>query len=188
MTYLILHFLHLVGALGMAAAYAVEAAGLVGMRRSTTGDDARAWFQTRRWVLVLGPSSIGLVLATGIYTIVVAWGWAGWIDVSLASLVAVAVIGGLLTGIPMARIGPSIERTVGALPEDLQRDSGSRVLAISMTTRVAITIGIVFLMVRKPDMVPSVMVIGLAAAIGVGAGLALGVRKGKAVAGLELSR
>jgi hypothetical protein len=88
MTYLLIHFLHVLGAFGMTAAYGVEAVGLVGMRRSTRGEEARAWFQTRRWALLLGAPSMGLVLATGIYAIVVAWGWAGWIDVSLASLVA----------------------------------------------------------------------------------------------------
>lgn len=180
MTYVAIHFLHVIGALGIAAAYAVEAAGLVGLRRSNVGDEARVWLRTRRWVLMLGPASIGLVLATGIYTIVVGWGWVGWIVVSLGSLVALAVIGGILTGIPMARIKPGIEGTVGPLPEDLRRGIRSPLLAISITTRIAITLGIVLLMVRKPEPLPSVVVICLATAIGVAAGLAFGVLTPKA--------
>jgi hypothetical protein len=180
MTYVLIHFLHVVGALGMAAAYAVEAAGLAGMRGSTSGQEARAWLQTRRWVLMLGPTSMGLVLATGVYTIVVAWGWAGWIVISFASLLGIALIGSILTGIPMARVGPGIEGTAGALPEDVRHGIRSTVLATSITTRIAITLGIVFLMVRKPELVASVLVICLAAAFGVATGLALGVRKPRA--------
>jgi hypothetical protein len=177
MTYVLIHFLHVVGALGMAAAYAVETAGLVGIRRSVSGDEARAWFRTRHWVMILGPASIGLVLASGLYTIFSGWGWVGWIDVSLASVVALAVIGGVLTGIPTARIQPGIESAVGPLSDELRRGIGSRLLTISITTRIAITLGVVFLMVRKPEALPSAIVVCAAAAIGVAAGLALGVGK-----------
>lgn len=180
MTYVLIHFVHVVGALGMAAAFAVEAAGLAGMRGATSGDEARAWLRTRRWVLLLGPTSIGLVLATGIYTIFVSWGWAGWIVVSLASLLGVALIGGILTGIPMASVGPGVERAAGALPDDLRRGIRSRALAVSITTRIAITVGIVFLMIWKPELVTSILVICTAAAIGIATGLALGVREPKA--------
>jgi len=170
MIYLLIHFLHVIGALGMAAAYAVETAGLIGMRRATEAGEARAWLRTRRWVLMVGPASIGLVLASGVYTIVSGWGWPGWIVVSSGSLVALAAIGGILTGIPMARIAPDIERADGALSEELRHTIRGRLLAISITTRIAVTLGIVFLMVRKPDLLPSVAVIGSAAAIGLAAG------------------
>jgi hypothetical protein len=94
------HFLHVVGALGLTAAFGVEAAGLVGLRRATDADEALLWLRSRRWVLLIGPASIGLVLATGIYLTVVEWGPDAWILVSLASLAAVAGIGGFLIGIP----------------------------------------------------------------------------------------
>ena len=177
MTHVLIQFLHVVGALGIAAAYAVELAGLVGLRRSTAGDEARAWLRTRRWVLMLGPPSIGLVLATGIYTIVVGWGLVGWIRVSLGSLVALALIGGVLTGVPMARIGPRVERTVGPLPQELRQEIRSRVLTISVAIRLALTVGVVLLMVAKPDTPTSVMVVALAAAIGATAGWAVASRE-----------
>lgn len=62
-----MRFLHVVSALGLTAAFGVEAAGLVGLRRATSAAQALLWLRTRRWVLLIGPGSIGLVLATGIY-------------------------------------------------------------------------------------------------------------------------
>lgn len=171
-----MHFLHVVSALGLPAAFGVEAAGLAGLRRATSASEALLWLRSRRWVLLIGPVSIGLVLATGIYLTVAEWGAYAWIVVSLVSLVALASIGGVLTGVPMARITPAIERASGPLPEELRRDLRSPLLTVSIMTRIAITVGIVFLMVQKPALLTSLVTIILAAGIGVAAGLVSGTR------------
>jgi hypothetical protein len=170
-------FLHVVGALGLAAAFGVEAVGLVGLRRATDADEALLWLRSRRWVLLIGPASIGLVLVTGIYLSVVEWGPDSWILVSLASLVALAGIGGVLTGIPMARVTRAVERASGPLSEELRRGLQTPVLTVSIMTHIAITVGIVFLMVLKPALVSSILTIVLAVGIGVAAGLVSGTRQ-----------
>jgi hypothetical protein len=166
------HFLHVVGALGLTAAFGVEAAGLAGLRRATDADEALLWLRTRRWVLLVGPASIGLVLVTGIYLTVVQWGWDAWILV----LVAIAGIGGLLTGIPMARLTPAVKQAAGPLSQELRRSLRSPLLTVSLMTRIAITIGIVFLMVQKPTLLTCLLTITLAATVGVAAGLVSGTR------------
>jgi hypothetical protein len=170
------HFLHVLGALGIAATYAVEAAGLVGLRRSVAADEARIWFRTRRWVLRLGPASLALVLASGLYAVVGGWGWAGWIQASMTGLVSLAAVGGLLTGIPTARLAPAIERAAGSLPENLRNEIRAPVLTASLAMRIAITVGIAFLMVQKPERLEAFVVVALAAALGGAVGWALGVR------------
>src|SRR5262245_13233749 len=170
------HFLHVVGALGLTAAFGVEAVGLVGLRRATGADEALLWLRSRRWVLLIGPASIGLVLATGIYLTVAEWGADAWILVSLASLVALAGIGGFLTGMPMARLTPAVERASGPLPEELRHDLRSPLLTVSLLTRIAITVGIVFLMVQKSALLTSLVTIVLAAGIGAASGLISGTR------------
>jgi len=176
------HFLHVVGALGLTAAFGVEAVGLVGLRRATGADEALLWLRSRRWVLLIGPTSIGLVLATGIYLTVAEWGADAWILVSLASLVALAGIGGFLTGMPMARLTPAVERASGPLSEELRRGLQTPLLTISIMTRIAITVGIVLLMVLKPALLTSLLTIALAVGIGVAAGLVSGTREPSASA------
>lgn len=177
-----MHFLHVVGALGLTAAFGVEAVGLVGLRRARGADEALLWLRSRRWVLLIGPASIGLVLATGIYLTVAEWGADAWILVSLASLVALASIGGVLTGVPMARLTPAVERASGPLPQELRRGLQSPLLTVSIMTRIAITVGIVFLMVQKPTLLTSLLTIVLAAGIGATAGLVSGIREASASA------
>jgi hypothetical protein len=181
MIYACVHFLHVLGALGIAATYAVEAAGLVGLRQSVVADEARTWFRTRRWVLTLGPLSLVLVLASGVYAVLVGWGWAGWIQASMIGLLALAIIGGVLTGIPTARLAPAIACAAGTLPEKLRSGIRAPVLTVSLTMRIAITIGIAFLMVRKPERPEAFAIVVSAAIFGALMGWALGVRGRRAV-------
>jgi len=127
-------------------------------------------------VLLIGPASIGVVLATGIYLTVAEWGADAWILVSLTSLVSLAAIGGVLTGVPMARVTPAVERAAGPLPEELQHDLRSPLFTVSLLTRIAITVGVVFLMVQKPALLTSLVTIVLAAGIGAASGLISGTR------------
>src|SRR5215468_4613623 len=123
-----MHFLHVVGALGLTAAFGAEAVGLAGLRRARSADEALLWLRSRRWVLLIGPASIAVVLATGIYMTVAEWGADAWILVSLVSLVGLAGIGGVLTGVPMARITSSVEQASGPLPDELLREMRSPLL------------------------------------------------------------
>ena len=76
----------------------------------------------------------------------------------------------------MARITPKVEQSSGPLPEDLRRDLRSPLLTVSFLTRIAITIGILFLMVQKPALLTSVLTVVLAAVIGAAVGLISGRR------------
>jgi hypothetical protein len=179
MIYTWIHFLHVLGALGIAATYAIEAAGLVGLRRSLDADEARVWFRTRRWVLKLGPVSLFVVLASGVYSVLVGWGWVGWIQASMTGLLSLAAIGGVLTGIPSARLALTIERAAGRLPDDVRGAIRSPVFTVSLSMRIAITTAIAFLMVRKPERMDAFLVIGAAAAGGGLFGWALGARRAR---------
>jgi hypothetical protein len=76
----------------------------------------------------------------------------------------------------MARVGPGIERASGRLPEEVRRALRSPALSISISMRISTTVGIVFLMVEKPDLMESLIAISIAASIGVAAGLAIRFR------------
>jgi len=171
-------FLHVVGALGIAAAYATDSIGLAGLRRSTTADEARTWLLTRRWVLITGPASILLVLVSGIYMMATQWGAVPWLIIAIGSLVAIAVAGGVLTGIPLGKLTPEIDHADGLLSPPVRRALRGRALMLSITIRIGITTGIVFLMVVKPDWLGSIATIGIATVCAIAAGLALAGRPG----------
>src|ERR1700680_1880392 len=113
-------FLHVLGAFGLIAALTFEAIGLRGLRRAVRREDALTWLGLSRVVQRLAPTSLGLILVTGLSLMVASWGAKGWILVALASLVAFGAIGGLLTGVRMARIGPAVGRASGSFSDELR--------------------------------------------------------------------
>ena len=164
-------FLHILGAFGLIAAITLEAIGLRGLRRAVRSEDARMWLGiSRGLVLRLAPASLALILVTGLYMTATTWGPRGWILVALASLVLLAVVGALGTGIRMARIGPAVGRASGPLSDELKARLRDPLLVTSIRTRLALVLGIVFLMTVKPSVVASLVVIAIAGVIGVLAG------------------
>jgi hypothetical protein len=95
----------------------------------------------------------------------------------MTGLLSLAVVGGVLPGIPTARLAPAIERASGPLSVDLRNRIRAPVLTASLAMRIAITVGIAFLMVLKPERLEAFVVVVLASAVGAVVGWALGVRR-----------
>ena len=164
-------FLHIIGAFGLIAAITVEAIGLRGLRRATQANDALVWLRLSRSIVMrLTPSSLGLILVSGLYMVATAWGAQGWVLVALGSLLLLGVIGGLGTGRRMARIGPAVGRTQGPLSDEVRGMLRSPILLMSLLVRLAIVLGVVLLMTVKPAALASLVVIAAAIALGLVAG------------------
>jgi hypothetical protein len=164
-------FLHIIGAFGLIAAITVEAIGLRGLRRATNRNDALMWLGISRSVVMrLAPASLGLILVTGLYLVASAWGPRGWILVALGSLLLLGVIGAFGTGLRMARIGPALGRAQGPLSQELRGMLHDPILLTSLRVRLAMVLGVVFLMSLKPSAVASLVVIALAITLGLLAG------------------
>ena len=160
-------FLHIVGAFGLIAAVTLEAIGLRGLRRATQGDEARMWLGiSRRLVIRLAPASLGVILLTGLFMTATAWGPQGWIAVALGSLVVLAAVGAFGTGMRMARLEMAIEPAQGMLTDELRRRLRDPLLLTSLRVRLGIVVGVAFLMTVKPSLIPSLIVIAIAAAAG----------------------
>ena len=160
-------FVHIVVAFGIIASVAIDALAVNGMRSAETAEQARPWLFTFRSLRILGPLSLGLTVVMGLYLMASSWGWRGWITGGLVGLVAIGAIGGLLTGTRMARIGPAVGPAQGRLTDEMRRLLGDPVLVLSSRLRIALVLGVLFLMSVKPSTAGSIVV--LVIAIGLGA-------------------
>ena len=166
-------FLHVLGAFGLIAAFSIESLALQGLRRAGSRSQALASLGNMRLVQRFGPGSIGTILVTGLYMMAVTWKAQGWILAALAGLVLIALVGGLLTGARMARVGPAVGRAGEALSPEVQAALRDPLLVISLRLRLALILGIAFLMTVKPSALASVLVLALAAALAWLAGIAM---------------
>jgi hypothetical protein len=169
--YLIALFLHIVGALGFFVALGLEWTGLSQIRSAMTLEQVRAWMGILKNVRKVGFVSMLTTVITGIYMMVTVWGGEAWIIVTLGSLVLVIALAQVVTAPRMAAIGQALTTEKGPLSKTFHSLASRPLLWISLQSRVAIALGIVFLKIAKPDLGGSLLTIGVAIILGLASAL-----------------
>jgi hypothetical protein len=164
-------FLHIVGALGFFVALGLEWTGLSQIRSAMTLEQVRAWMGILKNVRKVGFVSMLTTVITGIYMMVTDWGGEAWIIVTVGSLVLVIAIAQVVTAPRMAAIGQTLVTEQGPFSKTFHSLANHPLLSISIQTRVAIALGIVFLKTAKPDLGGSLLTIGVAIVLGLASAL-----------------
>jgi hypothetical protein len=159
-------FLHITGALGLFAALSLEWTGLWQIRSSTVPEQVRAWMGIFKNTRKVGFVSMLATILTGVYMMLKVGGGAAWIIVTVGALVLIIVLSLALTGPRMGAIGRALAVEKRPVSPAFQRLANHPLLWISIQTRVAITLGIVFLKIAHPDLVGSLLTIGAAIVLG----------------------
>jgi hypothetical protein len=118
----------------------------------------RQGFRAARLNRVLGPVSALTILVPGVYMTVSQWGWKGWIVVSITAWVLIAVAGAA-TGI-------------GLLAGRLNAKEATA----SWSIRVGMSLGVVFVMTVKPELLLAIIAVAAGVALG-GVGGFAGIRQ-----------
>jgi hypothetical protein len=177
--YSIALFLHIVGALALFAAFGLEGVALLSLRRAATTEQVREWARVFGLVRRLSPASLGLLLLAGLYMTATTWRAQAWITTALLTMILFPVLGAL-SGRPLATTVRALATERGPLSAAVRSQLGDPFLAASYLVRLAAALGIVFLMTVKPDLLGSLVTIGVALI----AGLALAVpawRRGRPI-------
>ena len=176
-------FMHIVGALILFAGFGLESVGLRQLRRSGTVNQAQPWLALFSLVLRLYPAALAVLLLTGGYLASNVGVWQfGWVRISMATLVISTVVG-IITGLRVhALYRNSLKAHTGALDGRLRASW----LAALLGARGAAALGIVYVMVSKPDGVPALMVIVTSAVLAGGMSTFLARRPAKAATEVPL--
>lgn len=169
--YSIALFLHDVGVLGFFVALGLEWTSLRRLRRATTAEQVREWVRVPAEMGRVGMIAMVTLLATGFYMMVTVWGGVAWIMVTLGALVLLILLGMVLTRRRMTAIGRTVGAERGPVSPALRKLLHDPLLPISIQTRVAIALGIVFLMTVKPALIGALLTIGVAMVLGLASAL-----------------
>lgn len=169
-------FLHIVGTLGFFVALGLEWTGLWQIRSAMTLPQVGAWMRTLKSVRKLGFASMLMTVITGFYMMVTDSGGAPWIYVSLGALILVIILSVALSGPRMAAIGQALTTEKGVLSRTFCSLANQPLLWISIQTRIAIALGIVLLMIAKPDLFGSLITIGATIVLGIASALPMSRR------------
>ena len=171
--YSIALFLHIVGALGFFVALGLEWTSLRHLRLATTVEQVREWLRIPTEMGRVEMISMVILLASGIFMMITVWHGVAWIFVALGSLVPISVLA-MAVGRPrMKAIERSLAAEHGTISPTLHQLLHHPLLRIDIQTRIAIALGIVFLMSVKPDLIVSLLTIGVAIIIGLASSLPL---------------
>jgi hypothetical protein len=164
--YTIALFLHIVGSLGIFMMIGFEWTGLWQIRGAMIPEQVREWMGILKSIRRVGFTAMLITVVSGLYMAATDWGGVAWIYVSIGALVLVIILSGALTGPRMAVIGQALasKRTPGS--PIFHNLANNPLLWISIQTRVAIALGVVFLKIAKPNLAGSLLTIGVAIALG----------------------
>ncbi len=167
--YQLVLFVHILGVLGLFMALGVELASMLGARRAHTIEAVRVWSSARGPLAIMFPVTSLLILCAGLAMTLDVWGWGhAWIDLSLALLILLSVMGARVNGTHAKRIA---ERAAalghGPIPLDLKNALNDPIHWTAVSSMVTLALGIVFLMVEKPGWLGSVVTLVIGLLVGV---------------------
>jgi hypothetical protein len=171
--YASLLFVHVLGAIALFAAIAVEVVSLASFEMTQDSREARTWLGRLTIPFRLGPPAMLAILLSGIAMMATRWGHQAWLVAAFIGLVAMGAIGGLVSVRGLRRLRAALELETGPALSDAFRSVRSRTsLVASVVLRATLGIGIVALMSFKPDALGSSLVLAAAAVVGLFVGQA----------------
>jgi|SRR5919201_3104540 hypothetical protein len=171
--YAIALFVHILGALGLFIAIGLEWLSLGRLGTATTREQAAEWLGIMGVVRRIGPASLVLILLAGLYMAAVRWGFDGWTGAALVGFAGLLLLGGLFTGRSTLALERAIREEREVLSATFLGRLGDATVRRAFWTRVGLAIGIVALMVFKPDLLTGSLALVAAALAGLILGIAL---------------
>lgn len=166
-------FIHITGALGFFAALGLEWTGLGQIRSASLPEQVRAWTRIFKNAHRVGSIAMPAIVLTGVYSMFEEFGAVPWIIVSLGSFALVMTLSVVLTNPRMALIERVLATDERPTSQTFRNLASDPLLWISIQTRVAIVLGVLLLMLAKPDYAGSLLVIGIAILLGVASAFAV---------------
>jgi hypothetical protein len=171
--YSIALFAHIVGALGFFVALGVEWMSVRQLWHAATAEQVSGWMHIAIGVRRLGMASMLTLLASGFFMMAIAQIGGAWVIVAFWSLILLAILAVTLSFRRMRAITRAMTAQIGAVSLSLHPLLRHPLLWVAIQTRVAIALGIVFLMTVKPGWSGSLLTIGVAAVLGLVSALPL---------------
>ena len=160
-------FVHVAAMLGLFVGLALEWLSLESLLTSTAREEQRVWTRVLRGLPRYMGGAVGLILISGIYLAArVGVLELGWVRASFGAMLLMGVLGGPVVRAPMRAPQRAAADDGGDTPATVRRQASHPLLRASLRTRTAVGLAIVYLMIGKPDLGVSFLVLVGALAIG----------------------
>lgn len=178
-TYAYALFAHILGVTGLFIAMSLQLASMIGILRSRTVEQVRTWCGMHTVLLRIFALSFLLTLGAGMHLTFTAWGWStAWINASLAGLLILAGLGPLINTRRLKALQhEALALPNGPVPASLRRRIQDPIFWSSVLGLNAMAVGVIYLMVLKPGLTATLLVVVMSILLGIGSGCILTLRK-----------
>lgn len=168
MLYNLMLFFHIFGTLLMFMGVAIALTALLSILYAKDTQSIRTWAKVAVKSDGLIPISVIFILFPGLYLVFSTWGWGtGWIDLCLATLIAMTIMGPLINLPRLKAILEAANNETSSSPSTaLLQTIHNRTLWNSFMIMTMLGFGIVFLMTMKLAMVGSLVTLLISIVIG----------------------
>jgi hypothetical protein len=150
-------FLHLVGMVGLFMGYGLEWVASSLLRRSTNAEQVRAWLRIYRLSLPISGVGLLLLILSGVYFASIFEAMKeGWL---LSSLLAAVFAFGIGFVFILRMLRAVLPEGNTPLSEDGRASVQDPVILTIIRVRFLLTLGILYLMITKPDLATSLFVL-----------------------------
>jgi hypothetical protein len=161
-------FLHLAGALALFIGYGLEWTASALFRSAINVEQLRSWLRVFKVSPPLSGAGLGVLLLSGGYLASLSGAMRqGWIPATLLGIFLALALGFAIILPRMKRIRAALHAAPEPLSSALRSAIADPVLLTAIRVRVMLATGIVYLMVAKPALDPSLLVLAIAVALGV---------------------
>jgi len=168
MGYTIALFLHVLGAIGLFIAMSLFLVSVVRSRQAQTVEQVRDWISLASKVgRGIGGSSL-ILLVPAIYMVLAVWGFGTpWVLASMIVFVLQWMLGPAIGGQHVATVLQAAKAApLGPVPSGLREQISSPALWLGEVIRIALLVGVVFLMTNKPGLAGTLIALGGALVLG----------------------
>jgi hypothetical protein len=158
-------FIHLLGVVTLFIAIGITQRAGAQVRTAENLDHLRLWLGLIRMTRQMFPTSVVLLLLTGLYMAGDAWSFGdAWIVIAIVGVIALAVVGATVIGLRFQKIGMAAGAAGnGPVPAEIARAIEEPTIWIALYANSGMSLGILWLMATKPDWPASIaVVVGLA--------------------------
>ena len=171
----VLVFCHVLGAIGLFVVLAFERLALSRLQRATSREQAGEWIRVCAILPRLRMPSVLLILAPALYWTFTAWRGVPWVYISLIAVVATALTGKFMSAKAFERLARAVNAELFSSPDTLPETLWGTLWG-SLHIRTGLVVGLLAIMVLKPNAIESVSLLGAAVMLALLLGLYSRVR------------
>ncbi len=158
--------LHILGAIGVFVSLGLQWLAATRLRGSQTRNELLTWRGVMTLPRAIAPLSMLALLLSGLYMALTQWTMDTWTGAGFIGLITLAALGALLTGRTMIRLNRLLEEEPDGFSPRLREQAGNPTLLLALWLQTGLAIGVVSIMVLKPDFVASLGVLVAATVVG----------------------